>query len=369
MNVGQILSRSGPTGERMRQIAREVARAFGADMVGAYFLDARKEALVPLGGYRVPKELLETFLSRPMVLSRFPELLSLMCEGRAIWSPDTRSDGRFDELSQAVTGQLDRAALVDAIHAQVARVLDARNMVIVLRDQDRGEFEVALRVVDGVPDMRPPLRYPARSVGLMSAVFDTGRAVRTDDYVGERARRGVEVVTTSAQLRHWLGVPMSAEDTVLGVLALRGGQRAFTEADERLLTNIAHLAALALRSARLFEERAQAYRELTTAQDQLVRTEKLRALGEMASGVAHDFNNLLASILGRARLTLQRLQNPQLRRWLQVIERAALDGAQTVRRLQEFTRIRRDQPFVAVDLSDVVRDALEITQSRWRESR
>lgn len=367
MNVGQILSRSGPTGERMRQIAREVARAFGADMVGAYFLDARKEALVPLGGYRVPKELLETFLSRPMVLSRFPELLSLMCEGRAIWSPDTRSDGRFDELSQAVTGQLDRAALVDAIHAQVARVLDARNMVIVLRDQDRGEFEVALRVVDGVPDMRPPLRYPARSVGLMSAVFDTGRAVRTDDYVGECARRGVEVVTTSAQLRHWLGVPMSAEDTVLDVLALRGGQRAFTEADERLLTNIAHLAALALRSARLFEERAQAYRELTTAQDQLVRTEKLRALGEMASGVAHDFNNLLASILGRARLTLQRLQNPQLRRWLQVIERAALDGAQTVRRLQEFTRIRRDQPFVAVDLSDVVRDALEITQSRWRE--
>jgi CheY-like chemotaxis protein/anti-sigma regulatory factor (Ser/Thr protein kinase) len=50
-----------------------------------------------------------------------------------------------------------------------------------------------------------------------------------------------------------------------------------------------------------------------------------------------------------------------------VIERSALDGAQTVRRLQEFTRIRRDQPFVAVDLNQVVRDALEITQSRWRE--
>jgi CheY-like chemotaxis protein/anti-sigma regulatory factor (Ser/Thr protein kinase) len=87
----------------------------------------------------------------------------------------------------------------------------------------------------------------------------------------------------------------------------------------------------------------------------------------MASGVAHDFNNLLASILGRAQLTLQRLQDPQLRKWIQVIERAALDGAQTVRRLQEFTRIRRDQPFVAVDLNDVIRGALEITQSRWRE--
>src|SRR3989441_5920976 len=88
----------------------------------------------------------------------------------------------------------------------------------------------------------------------------------------------------------------------------------------------------------------------------------------MASGVAHDFNNLLASILGRAQLTLQRLQDPQLRKWIQVIERAALDGAQTVRRLQEFTRIRRDQQrFVAVALNEVVRGALEITQSRWRE--
>jgi signal transduction histidine kinase/CheY-like chemotaxis protein len=174
-------------------------------------------------------------------------------------------------------------------------------------------------------------------------------------------------VTTFPSVRHWLGVPMRAGDGVIGVLAIRSSERPFVIDDERLLTNIAHLAALALRNAGLFQERTRAYSELAAAQDQLVRTEKLRALGEMASGVAHDFNNLLASILGRAQLTLQRLQDPQLRRWVQVIERAALDGAQTVRRLQEFTRIRRDQPFVAVDLNEVIRGALEITQSRWRE--
>jgi CheY-like chemotaxis protein len=106
---------------------------------------------------------------------------------------------------------------------------------------------------------------------------------------------------------------------------------------------------------------------VAAAQDQLVRTEKLRALGEMASGVAHDFNNLLASILGRAQLLLRRVQEPQLRQWLQVIERASLDGAQTVKRLQDFTRIRRDAPLLPLDLSDVVRDALDITQSRWRD--
>ena len=271
------------------------------------------------------------------------------------------------ELSRAVTGQLDRAALIDAIRVQVARVLDARHLFVALHDPERRELEIALRVVDGAPDARAPLRYPVGSFGLMAVVIQSGRPLRTDDYLGECARLGVEPTVAVAPLRYFLAVPMTADETVLGVLGLRSGERAFTAAQERLLTNIAHLAALALRSAQLFEERTRTYRELTAAQDQLVRTEKLRALGEMASGVAHDFNNLLASILGRAQLTLQRLEDPQLRQWLKVIERAALDGAQTVRRLQEFTRTRRDQPFVAVDLNEIVREALEITQPRWKE--
>ena len=271
------------------------------------------------------------------------------------------------ELSQAVTGQLDRVALIEAIRVQVARVLDARHLFVALHDPERKELEIALRVVDGAPDARAPLRYPLGSVGLMSVVIQTGRPLRTDDYIGECARRGVEPTLAVAPLRYWLGVPMMADEAVLGVLGLRSAEGAFSVAHERLLTNIAHLVALALRSAQLFEERTRAYGELAAAQDQLVRTEKLRALGEMASGVAHDFNNLLASILGRAQLTLQRLEDPQLRQWLKVIERAALDGAQTVRRLQEFTRTRRDQPFVAIDLNEIVREALEITQSSWKE--
>jgi len=167
-------------------------------------------------------------------------------------------------------------------------------------------------------------------------------------------------------LPHWIGVPMLAGSQVVGVLALRSPDRPFSEADERVLTNIAGLAALALRSARLYQDRTRAYEDLALAQDQLVRSEKLRALGEMASGVAHDFNNLLAAILGRAQLLLHRVEDPTARQWLQIIERSAADGAKTVRRLQEFTRIRRDQPAVAVDLNQVVREALELTESSWR---
>jgi signal transduction histidine kinase/CheY-like chemotaxis protein len=270
------------------------------------------------------------------------------------------------DLSRAITGQLDRAAVLDALYHQIARVLDVRNMVVVTSADTDDAIDMLLRVRDGVLDPTLPRRFDMRT-GLVAAVIRHGRPIRSEDYVSECARYDVDPQLDAVPFRYWLGVPMRAGGRVMGAIGLRSAERAFTAADERLLGNIADLGGLALRTAYLFDERARAYRDLTAAQDQLVRTEKLRALGEMASGVAHDFNNLLAAILGRAQLVLQRLADPKLRDWVSVIERAALDGAQTVRRLQEFTRIRRDEPLVAVDLNQVVKDALEITQSRWRD--
>jgi len=268
------------------------------------------------------------------------------------------------ELSRAVTGQVDREALLATLRALVPRVLDARKMTVLLLHPEADQVEMVLHIADGQDRPVPP-PYPA-SHGLASRVIATGRPVRTDDHAAECRRLGVVVPPVSA-LRYWLGLPMRTGDETLGVLALSRDDRPFTASDERLGLNVADLAALALRSARLFEERTRAYGELAAAQDHLVRTEKLRALGEMASGVAHDFNNLLAAILGRAQLLLRRVGDPTTRQWVQVIERSALDGAQTVKRLQEFARVRRDVPFVAVDLNEVVRDALDITEARWRE--
>jgi signal transduction histidine kinase/CheY-like chemotaxis protein len=274
------------------------------------------------------------------------------------------------ELSRSVTGQLDQAGILDTLHQQVPRVLDVRHMAVVLVDEEHDRLDVVLRVRDGRRcDDDEPRSYPRDRAGLSSLVFNSGRPIRSADYIAECKRHGVMPVANAMDMPHVLIVPMTAGDRVIGLLSLRSPDRAFTEPDERLLVNIAQLVALMLRSARLYEERTRALGDLGAAQDQLVRTEKLRALGEMASGVAHDFNNLLASILGRAQLLLERVEDAKLRQWLKVIERAALDGARTVRRLQDFTGIRRDQPAVEVDLNQVVQQVLETTESIWRQAR
>ncbi|HXG16513.1 MAG TPA: response regulator [Calidithermus sp.] len=103
-------------------------------------------------------------------------------------------------------------------------------------------------------------------------------------------------------------------------------------------------------------------------ESQLHQSEKLSALGQLAGGIAHDFNNLLQAILGYAQLMKQNLSDAELvRRSLQVLESAALDGSETVRRIQQFARLRPDEQFVPTDLNRIVRDALAIIRPRWDE--
>jgi len=102
-------------------------------------------------------------------------------------------------------------------------------------------------------------------------------------------------------------------------------------------------------------------------EEQLLQTEKLRALGEMASGVAHDFNNALAAILGNTQLLLYTAKDEELRETLQTIEKVSKDAAQTVRRLQDFTRKKVHQELLKLDVNSIVKDAIEITKPKWKD--
>jgi signal transduction histidine kinase/ActR/RegA family two-component response regulator len=116
-------------------------------------------------------------------------------------------------------------------------------------------------------------------------------------------------------------------------------------------------------------ELEQAHEELVQTRDQLIRSEKLKALGQMASGVAHDFNNILATILGHAQLYAPRANDAALRRCLEIIEQAAKDGAATVQRLQEVCGIQRVDaaPWELVDLNRLIQDVRDMTRPRWRD--
>ncbi|MCS7207645.1 MAG: GAF domain-containing protein [Dehalococcoidia bacterium] len=101
---------------------------------------------------------------------------------------------------------------------------------------------------------------------------------------------------------------------------------------------------------------------------QMLQLEKMRALGQMAAGVAHDFNNFLAVIMGQAELALMdKTLSARQRQALEAIRRAAVDGAQVVRRLATLARLRSEGQAEPVDVQKVCRDALESTRFAWQE--
>lgn len=171
-----------------------------------------------------------------------------------------------------------------------------------------------------------------------------------------------------------LGIPIRTPREVLGVLNVtnRRANAPFGSEDTAFLSALAGQAAVAIERARQTDRLVTACEELRTTQDQVVSAGRIKALGEMAAGVAHDFNNVLNGVLGRSQLIQQELRkgHQQLGRieaWAESIEKLSLQGAQTVRRIQEFSRIRRDRPRQAVALNEVANLAIGLTEPKWRE--
>lgn len=101
------------------------------------------------------------------------------------------------------------------------------------------------------------------------------------------------------------------------------------------------------------------------ASERAAQADKLHALGQLASGVAHNFNNILAAILGHAQLIKRETREESLRQRIEIIEHAALDGAQTVKRIQSFGAQQDVAISEAIDINQLLQDSTELTRARW----
>jgi signal transduction histidine kinase/ActR/RegA family two-component response regulator len=176
---------------------------------------------------------------------------------------------------------------------------------------------------------------------------------------------------TALSLRSALCVPLQRGEALYGVLYAdsSAGAASFDNVDLEVLRTFAEFSTALLESHRLLEDVRRSYTELKATQDRMLRSERLRVIGEVASGVAHEFNNLLTAILARVQLIGLSYVQPELRDHLEVIERAVMDAAGIVRRLQTISRARREEGFQSIDLHDILADAVEFLRPLWATRR
>lgn len=177
----------------------------------------------------------------------------------------TRLQQRVRELStlnvvsQALSNP-DLLELLSVIHAQIARLMPGDNFYIALCDLEREFIDFAFVIENGARVFRPGRPF---SNGLAEYVICHRAPLLIQSNVAEVAKRlGVEPIGRAAQ--SWLGVPMIAENRVLGVICVQSYEQAdsYDERHVEMLSTIAAQAAMAVSSAQLYGQARQRAAEL-----------------------------------------------------------------------------------------------------------
>jgi PAS domain S-box-containing protein len=174
-----------------------------------------------------------------------------------------------------------------------------------------------------------------------------------------------------AGLHSMVIAPLLVESEVFGVMIVARSQIAgFTSGECEFVRQVTEHVALAAHQAKLYAALQGAYEDLRQTQQAVSQQERLRALGQMASGIAHDINNALSPATLYMESLLERDQglSTQTRGELKIIQRAIDGVANTVARMSQFSRPREDELTLApVDLNEMLHQVVKLTRALWND--
>jgi signal transduction histidine kinase len=219
------------------------------------------------------------------------------------------------------------------------------------------------------------VRCHAAAVLVLGAEGDLELAAERDapDLRGFRADADAVGHELDAQVRAAYGrdartltLPLVSAGDLFGVLVLLCDAGEVLDEDRAALAGaIADLAGIALGRARQLEELTNTNAELRASREALAQSEKLRALGQMATGVAHDLKNILNPLSLHAQLLERMLKgNADALESVAQIRQTIKRGVETIDRLRDFARKEPVHARAALDLRQVAQEAIALWKPR-----
>lgn len=172
-------------------------------------------------------------------------------------------------------------------------------------------------------------------------------------------------------LRSLIIAPLMIETEVFGCLVVsRLKESAFGSADCEFLRQLGNHVALAAHQARLRGSLEDAYDDLKQTRQAVMQQERLRALGQMASGIAHDINNAISPVAVYTQSLLEREPDlsSRVHSYLETVGRVIKDVSATVSRMRDFyRRPDSDTELQAINLNEIVPQVVDLTRARWSD--
>jgi signal transduction histidine kinase/CheY-like chemotaxis protein len=172
-------------------------------------------------------------------------------------------------------------------------------------------------------------------------------------------------------LRAFVAAPLLFESQVFGILiAARREPNSFSSGECEFLRQLSEHVALASHQSETHSALQQAYDDLRQTQQTVMQQERLRALGQMASGIAHDINNAISPVALYTEMLLEQEAglSKRTREYLETTQRAIGDVAHTVARMREFYRQHEPELVLSpMDLNVLVQQVIDLTRARWSD--
>jgi len=293
------------------------------------------------------------------------------------------------QTEERLQAQLARLSLLDTITRAIAEHQDVQSIFLVvirtLEQQLPVDF-AGICLHDRAAKRLTVTRVGTKSAPLAMALALPERAHIAVESSGlERCMRGELVyepdISPAAALfpaqlargglRSLVVSPLKVEGTVFGVLiAARISANGFSSADCEFLRQLCEHLSLATHQAQLHTSLQTAYEDLRQSQKSVMQQERLRALGQLASGIAHDINNALspAALYTQALLEREASLSAEARERLVIVNRAIDDVSATVARMRTFYRPRDVELTLSpIDLNQLLQQVAELTRARWRD--
>ena len=182
--------------------------------------------------------------------------------------------------------------------------------------------------------------------GVSGHVVQSGQPMVIQDVRKEKRFSPKFDKITGFRTRSMICVPLIRRGKTIGALQVLNKKSGdlFTQIDVELLTSMSQQIAVAMENARLYRRLEKKFelnaRELKTAQDKLIRSERLVAMSHLVQGVAHEIRNPVTTIGGFARRIKKILKrDPEVDQYLNAILEESERLESLVRQVHEYTSV------------------------------
>jgi two-component system sensor histidine kinase HydH len=246
------------------------------------------------------------------LLGTVVELLATLLEQHRLRAESTRqlSETRLLlDLARTTSGVLDSASILDVAADFLVRLLDVTNCFILLYD-DQAKVLRGAAASATHRDFFRTVTVPLNSESLAARVARERIPIAIEDVRKSQGGFNAELVQRFSE-KALLGLPLTSREDLIGVVVVDDsrGPRPFGPAIIELAEATCGQLALSIANARLYESLWASYAELAAARAEMVKRERLAALGELSAIVAHEVRNPLGVVFN-AVASLRRLLKP-----------------------------------------------------------